>query len=112
MHYYNTMGLKTMGFPKTRSIYKKRGFDPAPKPLRLFRRITSTYNLLTKATKVPKFEDPKGLSPNRPLRLTCVPSQDTLLLRMLGEEAVLLVQLAKKIFSSFLFLDNFLQCCF
>ena len=36
VHYYNTMGLKTMGSQNTGVIYKRRGFDPTPKPLRLF----------------------------------------------------------------------------
>ena len=29
-------GLKNHGHPKTRGNYKRRGFDPTPKPLRLF----------------------------------------------------------------------------
>ena len=35
VHYYNTMGLNH-GYPKTMGHLQKRGFNPTPKPLRLF----------------------------------------------------------------------------
>ena len=112
VHYYNTMclnhGIKNHDF-KPWVIYKRRGFDPTPKPLRLF----CTATPLTSFAPKPRSFQNKGpwrSSPNKPLRLTSVPSRDTLLLfwreNIVGEDSKILVDAAHDIFSCLLLLHD------
>ena len=115
------MGLNH-GHPKTINhglkpwvIYKKRGFDPTPKPLRLF---CFTTPLTSFAPKLRSCQNrgPWGSSPNRPLRLTSGLSRDTLLPvwweDLVGKDIELLVEAVHDVISYFLLFHQLLQCCY
>ena len=58
MHYYNTMGLKTMGsnhgYPKTMGHLQKEGLRPNPEAPKTILDRNSAYKLRTKTAKLLK----------------------------------------------------------
>ena len=60
MHYYNTMGLKTMGY------LQKEGIRPNLETPKTILDRNSTYKLRTKTTELPKLRTFKVRAPTGP----------------------------------------------
>ena len=85
-----------------------KGLRPNPDTSNTILGRNSAYKIRTQNCGVAKIKDLQGPSPNKPLRLTSVLSQDTLLLfgckNLAGEDSKLLVEATHDIFGFFLLL--------
>ena len=70
VHYYNTMGLKTMGpnhgYPQTMGHLQKEGLRPNPETPKTILDHNSAYKLHTKTTEFPKLRTFKVHTPKVP----------------------------------------------